>query len=103
VVAVDDEVGVAQLVDDDRREGAVRESLLHRAHALAHVASAGRVIAIEVGAAAVCADDVAQRDRPDSEGAAADRAQPRRRFVERQQIACHQGNQVDRRIEWSSP
>jgi hypothetical protein len=63
LMAVDDEVWVAELMDDDRREGDTRESPVDRAHTFALVGSAGREIATEVGAAAVGADDVAQRDR----------------------------------------
>ena len=58
VVAVDDEVRVAQLVDDDRREIVVRERLLDSTHARDDGRSQRTELAVEVTAAAVGPHDL---------------------------------------------
>src|SRR5919106_6281513 len=62
MVAVDDEVRVPELVDDDRRKIPVRESPLHSLEPLADVRSTGSELTVEVATPAVCPDDLSERD-----------------------------------------
>jgi hypothetical protein len=64
VMTVDDEVGISELVDHDRREGAVAEGTLDALPASDDVGAARMEIAVEVGASAVRADDLVHGDRP---------------------------------------
>jgi hypothetical protein len=58
MVTVEDEEGVAELVNGDRRKVALRERLLYLPPALADVGPAGQEVAVEVAASAVRPDDV---------------------------------------------
>ena len=87
MVAVHDEVGLAELVDDNGRKVPAGERPLHLPQPLADVGSTGVELAVEVAAPAVRPDDLAQRDGAKSEVAAGERAQALRRLVEGKQFA----------------
>ncbi len=86
MVAVDDEIRVADLVHDDRREVAVGERLLHPPPALADLRPARKEVAIEVLAAAFRPDDLPQRDGAQADVAPLERTQAPCRLLERQQV-----------------
>ena len=87
MVAVDDEVGVPELVDDDRGEGRVGEGPFEPLPPFAEVRAPRVELSVEVATAAVGADDLAQGDRPQPDVAARKRAQAPGRLVERQELA----------------
>ena len=89
MVPVDDEVGVAELVDDDGRKVAVRERRCDLPPALAHIGPEGAEVAVEVADAAVRPDDLRHVDRANSEEATRERAQPLRRLIQNQQFVRH--------------
>jgi hypothetical protein len=89
MVAVDHEIGVAQLVDDDRRKVSLRERLGNSPPPLTDVRPERVELAVEVPAAALGPDDAAQPDRADADVAAPRRAQPLGRLVEGEQMAAH--------------
>ena len=89
VVPVDDEVGVAQLLDGDRREDTVREGLLDPAPALPHVGPPGAELAVEVAATAVRAHDGVDRNRTDAEVAPGEGTQALGCFFEVEELAGH--------------
>src|SRR5215208_7769499 len=87
VVAVDDEVGVAQLVDRDRREAALGEGALDVPPAQADLGPARKEVAVEVAAPAVGADDLRDGDPLQPEVPAGERLESPRRLVEWEELA----------------
>src|SRR5215208_7847320 len=87
VVAVDDEVGVAQLVDRDRRKAAFGERALDVPPAQADLGPAWKEVAVEVAAPAVRADDLRDGDRLQPEVPAGERLESPSRLVEREKVA----------------
>ena len=85
VVAVDDEVCVAQLVDDDRREIVVRERLLHSTHARDDGRSQRTELAVEVTAAAVGPHDLPNPNRSHPDVPPLVRTQPPGHLLEREE------------------
>jgi hypothetical protein len=89
MVPVDDEVGLAQLLDGYRREATVREGPLDQASALPHVGSPGAELSVEVTATTVRAHDGIDRNRTDAEVAPGEGTQALGRFFEVEEIAGH--------------
>jgi hypothetical protein len=85
VMTVEDEVGLAELVDDDGREVALRVGPLHLTPARTEVRTARKEVAVEVAAAAVRSDDLFERDRSKSDVTALERTKAPRCFLQWEQ------------------
>jgi len=97
VVAVDHEVGAADLDDLDRREVAVRVPAADRLEPSSQVGAPRREGAVEIAVAVEGADDGVDPDGSHAEVAAVELADPRGDLVQRQQV----GIAVFRARHWS--
>ncbi len=85
MVTVEDEVGLAELIDDDRREVAGWIGILHLTPARADLRATRKEVAVEVSTAAVRTDDVVQRDRTNADVPSLKRTKAPGRLLEREQ------------------
>src|SRR5262245_65877195 len=76
MVAVDDEVGVAELIDDDRREADIAKRVFHLLPALAEIRAAWAEVSIEIASAAVRPDYLTYRNLAEPEVPTREGAQP---------------------------
>jgi hypothetical protein len=98
MMAVDDEVGIAQLLDDDWCKGAVGECTGKPPLTLTQARLKRGELTVEIALSIGCPDDVGDIDRHDSEVAAPRRPQSFRCLGEREQTSIHMRRKRSRRV-----